>query len=304
MIYTNTEDVKEVKKMGVEFKKAVNAKYRLLEIEMDGMFRRMLLLKKKKYAALVAEERANGELKTWVETKGLDMVRRDWCGLSKDVSETVLNRLLLDNESQEVTLNHIHAYLEQVGKETREGLIPVDKYVINKQLTKAARDYHDAGSQPHVQVAKRMEARGQAVRVGETVPYVICLEPGQETSAKSKGYAERAYHPDDVKKDDSELSIDVEWYLSNQILGPVTRLCAPIEGTSSARIAECLGLDAAKFKAVTGAYEVSLDVTSLGAQITDEERFKNVDKWLPACYHCDSTAEFELIRDVRMHWHH
>ena len=196
--------------MGQEFKKAVNAKYRLLEIEMDGMFRRMLLLKKKKYEALVAEER-EGNLTTWVETTGLDMVRRDWCGLSKDVSETVLNRLLLDSEAQEITLNHIHAYLEQVGKETRENLIPVDKYVINKQLTKAARDYHDAGSQPHVQVAKRMESRGQAVRVGETVPYVICMEPGQETSAKSKGYAERAYHTDDVKKDGSDLMIDVEW---------------------------------------------------------------------------------------------
>lgn len=86
MVYTHTNDLAEVKKIGTELKKAVNKRYNLLEIEMDGFFQRMLLLQKKKYAAILVEEK-NGQLITTMETKGLDLVRRDWCGLSHDVSK-------------------------------------------------------------------------------------------------------------------------------------------------------------------------------------------------------------------------
>lgn len=41
----------------------VNKRYRLLEIEMDGIFKRMLLLKKKKYAALKIEPAGDGSLR-------------------------------------------------------------------------------------------------------------------------------------------------------------------------------------------------------------------------------------------------
>ena len=90
MIYTNTDNLSEVKIMGQKLKAAVNKKYKLLEIEMDGFFRRMLLLKKKKYAALTAIEGEGGKLILSRETKGLDLVRRDWCGLSKEVSQYVI----------------------------------------------------------------------------------------------------------------------------------------------------------------------------------------------------------------------
>lgn len=86
MINTNTKKIEEVKPIAEGLKKVVNARYRLLEIEMDGMYQRMLLLKKKKYAALMVVEK-NGKYETVKETKGLDMVRRDWCELSQDVSE-------------------------------------------------------------------------------------------------------------------------------------------------------------------------------------------------------------------------
>lgn len=90
MIYTNTDDMSVVNKIGNDFKIAVNKRYRLLEIEMDGMFQRMLLLKKKKYAALVVEE--NGKtFTTKLETKGLDQVRRDWCEVSKEASKYLLS---------------------------------------------------------------------------------------------------------------------------------------------------------------------------------------------------------------------
>lgn len=65
-------------------KNEVNKLYRLLEIDIDGVFKSMLLLKKKKYAALSVTVEADGKEKLTQEMKGLDIVRRDWCDLAKD----------------------------------------------------------------------------------------------------------------------------------------------------------------------------------------------------------------------------
>lgn len=85
-----------------------------------------------------------------------------------------------------------------------------------------------------------MKAKGGSARVGDVIPYIFCISPGEE-SAKS-AQADRAKHPDELKKAASkEPSIDYEHYLAHQVLPPIERLCDPIEGTDRARLAECLG---------------------------------------------------------------
>lgn len=78
-------DLAAAMKISAEFKKAVNDRYRLLEIDLDGVFQRLLLLQKKKYAAVKVEQ----EGRTSTEVKGLDMKRREFCALSKTVSQSV-----------------------------------------------------------------------------------------------------------------------------------------------------------------------------------------------------------------------
>jgi DNA polymerase alpha subunit A len=84
-VNTNVTELEEALKISDRFKKAVNDQYRLLEIDLDGIFQRLLLLQKKKYAALKVEEAS----KTSTEVKGLDMKRREYCSLSKNVSQCV-----------------------------------------------------------------------------------------------------------------------------------------------------------------------------------------------------------------------
>lgn len=118
----------------------------------------------------------------------------------------VLNQILSsDNKDREQVVDNIHSYLRTVGEETRKGLIPIDKFIVNKGLTKAPEDYSDAKSQPHVQVALRMKSKGLSVRAGDTVPYIICIL-GDGSSNKG-GYADRAYHPDEIKQPGSNLTI-------------------------------------------------------------------------------------------------
>ncbi|KAI8373058.1 DNA polymerase family B-domain-containing protein [Radiomyces spectabilis] len=292
MVYTNQDDIAKVKEMGYMLKRRVNELYKLLEIDIDGLFKHMLLLKKKKYAALLVEEKANGEIVETVETKGLDLVRRDWCDLSHDVSSRVLKSILSDKDREEV-VEDIHNYLRQVGEEIRQGGIPLEKFIINKQLTKNPEEYADAKSQPHVQVALRMRQAGQSIRAGDTIPYVICQVEHLPNGAK-QGFAEKAYHPDDVKHGEKQL--DIEWYLNQQVHPPVARLCSPIEGTDVARIAECLGLDGSKYHVIqASSFEENEDFATLDSQISDEERFKNAEKLVVKCNHCQGQSIFDGI---------
>lgn len=85
MINTNVNSYEEAKKIGNDFKKAVNDRYRLLEIDIDNVFEKLLLHAKKKYAAVNMIE-VNGQIERIKEVKGLDMRRREYCKISKDVS--------------------------------------------------------------------------------------------------------------------------------------------------------------------------------------------------------------------------
>jgi DNA polymerase alpha subunit A len=86
MVNTNVDNVLEALQMGREFQKSVNERYELLEIEIDHIFRRLLLHAKKKYAAKLMLEK-NGVWVEQMEVKGLDMKRREYCPLSKEVSQ-------------------------------------------------------------------------------------------------------------------------------------------------------------------------------------------------------------------------
>ncbi|KAI8375408.1 DNA polymerase family B-domain-containing protein [Choanephora cucurbitarum] len=294
MVYTNQSDLEEVKKMGHLLRRHVNNHYKLLEIGIDGYFKHMLLLKKKKYAALLVEEKPNGELVESVETKGLDLVRRDWCDLSHDVSAHVLQLILSDRDREDVVAE-IHAYLEVVAEQIRQGDIPLEKYTINKQLTKRPQDYADAKSQPHVQVALRMLEAGQNVKSGDTVPYVIC-KVDEETSGDKKGSALRAYHPDMVIKNNMQL--DIEWYLHQQVHPPLARLCSPIDGTDPALLAQCLGLDPKRFN-IMHTYQGDnndAEFATLDSLISDAERFKSSERLKLTCGACgERDIVFESI---------
>ena len=264
MINTGMDFLADVRRLGQAIKVQVNKRYRCLEIEMDGVFKSMLLLKKKKYAALKCDEQPDGSITTKVEAKGLDIVRRDWCPLSKDLGNSALQQILSGRAAEEVVAT-IHSSLRDCAAALAgANQVPLEKFIITKALTKRPEEYGDAKSQPHVMVALRRREQGKrdGVAAGEAVPYVICVTvpPGQggvngaaaaaaTAAGASSGLslAERAYHPDEVSPGGT-LAVDVAYYLAQQLHPVVSRLCAPIQGTDAAQLAECLGLDPSRFR--------------------------------------------------------
>jgi DNA polymerase alpha subunit A len=114
MINTGTQNLKDSLEMGKKLKSEVNVLYKCLEIEIDGVFKSLLLLKKKKYAALTVEDFAGDGKVIKKEVKGLDMVRRDWCNLSKEVGNKVLDEILSGKERDKIIME-LNEYFSNIS---------------------------------------------------------------------------------------------------------------------------------------------------------------------------------------------
>ncbi|XP_050380225.1 DNA polymerase alpha catalytic subunit isoform X2 [Argentina anserina] len=292
MIYSGLDDSAKAKAIAVKVIQEVNKKYRCLEIDLDGLYKRMLLLKKKKYAA-VKELTKNDKKYEVIECKGLDMVRRDWSLLSKEVGDFCLSQILSGGSSEDV-VESIHNSLTKVQEDMRKGQIALEKYIITKTLTKPPEAYPDGKNQPHVQVAQRLRQSGYSTgcSVGDTVPYIICCEQGVN-SDNSTGIAQRARHPDELKQD-GKWMIDIDYYLSQQIHPVVSRLCASIQGTSPQRLADCLGIDSSKYK-VHSSEGVTNESSSLFFSVDDEERYRECKSLILTCPSCSGTFDCPAI---------
>ncbi|CAG9863485.1 unnamed protein product [Phyllotreta striolata] len=277
MINTNVLDYDQVFKVGVKIKQEVNKLYKQVELDIDGVFKYLLLLKKKKYAAVTLTKSLSGELVATKEYKGLDIVRRDWSQLSSETGKLVLEHLLSDQSSDE-KIKNIYDHLATIKSDLIEGKIPIPLLVITKQLNKAPHMYTDKNSMPHVQVALRYNQKSRDhFRMGDTVPYVIC------TDNTGNGPMQRAYHLDELKGN-PDLKIDYDYYLEQQIHPVIARICEPIEGLDAYQLAECLG---ANLKRVKRPKPQGGNENIQGENVVKAEvKFKNAEKFTFVCYIC------------------
>jgi DNA polymerase alpha subunit A len=109
--------------------------------------------------------------------------------------------------------------------------IGVEQLTIHMSLSRPLDKYQDRMT-PHVAVAQRMVARGEHVAANMTIAFVIA-----KTGAKDVGECARI--PDEVA---SVADTDIEWYLANQVMAPIWRLCEPFGGMDVRMIARALGL--------------------------------------------------------------
>ncbi len=302
MINTRISDINQlatIRKLGEQVKKEVNKLYRTLELEIDGIFKNMLLLKKKKYAAITVEQKKDGEIVFQREEKGLDLVRRDWCVQSRDSGRFVLDQILSSDQDKEESISKILTHLEELAKQMRNGDLPLNKYVITRGLNKHPNDYPDGKSLPHVHVAKMMLKNNKTMTVGDHIPYIITqpIDGNEKRGNISKNSAERARHPDEIKRSAGVLKPDVEWYLTQQILPPISRLCEPIEGLSPGLMADRLGLDSSKYNQRSAFEGDDFSEDQIVNYVpdsfkNDDERFQGVQKLILTCSACGVESEF------------
>uniref|UniRef100_A0A3B3WYP2 DNA polymerase n=1 Tax=Poecilia mexicana TaxID=48701 RepID=A0A3B3WYP2_9TELE len=290
MINTNSKSLEEVFKLGHKIKAEVNKLYKLLEIDIDGVFKSLLLLKKKKYAALVVEQHGEGRYSVKQELKGLDIVRRDWCDLAKECGNYVIGQILSD-QSRDVIVENIQKHLVEVGEKVANGDIPLNQYEIHKALTKDPQDYPDKKSLPHVHVALWINSQGgRRVKAGDTISYLICKD-GSTLAA-----SQRAYALEQLQKQEG-LSVDTQYYLAQQVHPVVSRICDPIEGIDAVLIASWLGLDPGQFRSQQQHQREEEADGTLGAaaQLNDEERYKDCERFTFTCPQCGTDNIYDGV---------
>jgi len=160
-----------------------------------------------------------------MDTKGLETVRRDNCALVRDLIQTSLNTILIDQDVPGAI-----KYVKSQISDLLQNKMDISQLVITKSLNKGAEYALGLGGkkedykvkQAHVELAARMRKRdaGSAPQMGDRVPYVII------TGAKGAANFEKAEDPIYVLE--NNLPIDCKWYLSNQLAKPLTRIFEPI----------------------------------------------------------------------------
>lgn len=299
MISCNVSDYDSVFKIGNQIKAESNKLYKQLELDIDGVYKYMLLLKKKKYAALSISKLPNGKMIYTQEIKGVDVVRRDWSQLASEAGKFVISQILdeasYNDYSLDDRLHNIHEHMKKIRNDLDNGVVPLSLLEITKQLTKAPEDYTDRKALPHVQVALRLNnTNSKKLKQGDTISYIICEDGTNEAATQ------RAYNIEELKIN-TNLKIDINYYLSQQIHPVVTRLLEPIEGTDAVRIAECLGLDTSLYRSQIKESIQESEENILGIGEAEEVKYQFCDKFEYTCMSCKQVNSVDAPTRVSDH---
>ena len=208
MVKVDCKDMEEAFKKGKEIEKFVNEAMKgIVRIKIEGIFKSLLILSKKRYAGLAVEKEDSG-YKEQMVMKGIETVRRDWCELTSKVLYDVLNIVLKEQKPAKA-----FGYVKEILRKLEKNEIPIEDLVITKSISKPIKEYK--GVQPHIELVKRMRKRDvNAPGVGDRVGYVIIAGP--------QLVSQRAEDPEYVKK--HNLKIDAKYYIESQILPPLERV--------------------------------------------------------------------------------
>ena len=238
MVKFGPKDLETAMDLGRDAATYVSDKFiKPIKLEFEKVYFPYLLINKKRYAGLYW---TSPEKYDKMDSKGIETVRRDNCRLVQTVIETILHKILIDQDVQGAqeyvlppSLLHLplltvslsySSYVKDTISDLLQNRIDMSKLVITKALSKS--DY--ASKQAHVELADRMKKRdaGSAPTLGDRVAYVIVKGAGG-----AKNY-ERSEDPIFVLE--NNIPIDTKYYLDNQLAKPLGRIFDPILGEKKA----------------------------------------------------------------------
>ncbi len=212
VIYADTDGFafllnKKSKTQVLKFLKKLNSQLPgIMELELEDFYKRGLWVTKrtgefgaKKKYALINEK---GKLKI----RGFETVRRDWCNLSREVQNKVLEKILKEGDEKSALV-----YVKKIIKQIKKRDINRRELIIRTQLKKPLSEYRAEG--PHVTIARKMLAKELPVDPGTLISYYIA-----ESKKKRALVRERARLPDEKGE------YDINYYLKHQILPAIENI--------------------------------------------------------------------------------
>jgi len=180
----------------------------IMELELEDFYVRGIWVTKrtgelgaKKKYALLGE---NGKLKI----RGFETVRRDWCALSRELQDEVLEKILREGKPDNA-LKKVQDVLEKLKKRK----IDKEKLIIKSQLRKPIEEYKAIS--PHVTIAKRMHELGMPIDVGGLIGFYI---------SEPQSHSRKSLIRDRAKLPEEPGEYDIEYYLEHQIIPAVENI--------------------------------------------------------------------------------
>eukprot|EP00929_Paragymnodinium_shiwhaense_P089962 TRINITY_DN5018_c0_g1_i1.p1 TRINITY_DN5018_c0_g1~~TRINITY_DN5018_c0_g1_i1.p1 ORF type:complete len:1249 (+),score=246.01 TRINITY_DN5018_c0_g1_i1:91-3837(+) len=194
-------------------------------LQFEKVLQPFLLMNKKRYAGRLWE----GDRQQGLDMKGIETVRRDWCGLVRQLCDESLDLLLRPERSVDVAIDHVRKTVNAL----RKGEVDMRHLVISKTLGKKGEaDY--VAKAAHVELAEKLKKRDPktAPRPGERVAYVIV------SGASGAKLYERAEDPQYAQEE--ALPLDADYYIDQQLKMPLLRIFEPVVQMEAAKLASSL----------------------------------------------------------------
>merc|ERR1719446_158745 len=166
MVKFGTDSIEQAMEFGREAADMVSKTFiRPIKLEFEKVYCPYLLMNKKRYAGLYWTKPDKYDK---LDTKGIETVRRDNCGLVRQVVDTCLRTILIDK-----SIEGAMAYVKSTISQLLQNKIDLSLLVITKSLGRGANREDYAVKQAHVELAERIRKRdpSSAPGTGDRVPY-------------------------------------------------------------------------------------------------------------------------------------
>jgi len=212
IIYSDTDSIAFLsgdknKKEILKLLKKINEKLPgIMELDLEDFYVRGLFVSKRGTSGGAKKKYALVDSSGKVKIRGFETVRRNWCGLARNLQSKILMKILEDGDEKE-SLKLLKGVIDKL----KNRKIDLDDLIIRTQLRRPLEGYLTEG--PHVIAAKKMEALGISVSQGMLISYFI-----GEVNGKSKRIGDRVFLPNE------KVKYDLDYYLNNQILPAVENI--------------------------------------------------------------------------------
>ena len=166
------------------------------------------LMKKKRYIGKMYEMVKGKIEQTKLDAKGVELVRRDICGLAKKIYKRSMTTLMHECDATRA-LEEVRSALGDLVHDR----VPYEDYWLSKQM----KSEYASMDLAQVQANEELKRLGrEAARVGDRQPYVFVITPGAtKASQKAK---------DPSLALEQNCKVDRLYYLTNQVSNPLLGL--------------------------------------------------------------------------------
>ncbi len=172
----------------------------IMELELDGFFKRGLWVKTRAGITGAKKKYAMVDEKGVLKIRGFETVRRDWCMLAREVQNKIINLILKDGNEKKAL-----DYVKKIIKKIKKRDIDKKDLIIKTQLRKPISEYIAKG--PHVIAAEKMRELKIPIEQGGLIKYYIA-----ETGGKKKLVRDKVKLPHEKDK------YEIEYYLKTEII--------------------------------------------------------------------------------------